>query len=133
MAGTTTTQRSSGSTSSNASLEKISQLETAVLASPFDPNPLLPLLAFARHPLPEIVHKAIWALHRVFIRYIDEGRVGNVSGKHADREYSSEAEEGDVRGWVRDRLTDYLGVLGGLIRDVEPALRVCRPQPPYTC
>ena len=111
-------------------LEAIPKLESGCTASPFNPNPLLPLLALSRHADAEVVHKAVWALHRVFVKYINEERVGGIMetgrrGANGEEEEDVEVErEGNVKGWVRDRLLDYVEVLGGLLRDTEPALRV---------
>lgn len=117
--GKATSSKASSSTSEP--LNQVVKLEAAFLSPPFDPNPLLPLLALAQHQAPEIVHKAIWALHRVFIQFINDGEVGTVKGLRLE---GVAAEEEDVRGWVRDRLLEYVDILGGLLRDSEPGLRV---------
>jgi U3 small nucleolar RNA-associated protein 19 len=115
-------------TSSASALSLIPKLEAALLDPSYDPNPLLNLVALARHDTPEVVHKAVWALHRVFISYIDDGKVGGLAGglEQGEKERVSESvdEAREVRGWVRDRLLEYVEVLGGLLRDTEPALRV---------
>ena len=125
------------SSSSGSALVRIAKLEQTLLSTPYDPNLLLPLIALARQAAPDTVHKAIWALHRVFIRYIAEGKVGGIisssaSSRHRPSE-SAEVEVGkngevmearEVRGWVRDRLLDYIEILSGLMRDSEAALRV---------
>ena len=120
--------------SSSTAISKIAALETKLLSTPYNPNPLVQLLNFARHPAPDVVHKAIWALHRVFIRYIKDGKVGGISDTALRRRSNSALEAEDdqtegmeareVRGWVRDRLLEYVEVLGGLVRDREPGLRV---------
>lgn len=121
---------SKASSSKLSPLDAIAQLESECTSSPFNPNPLIPLLAHARHADAEVVHKAVWALHRVFVRFINDNRVGGISdsARHvAQREEESEdavAEGGSVKSWVRERLMEYVEVLGGLMRDVEPALRV---------
>ncbi|ODN74882.1 hypothetical protein L202_07184 [Cryptococcus amylolentus CBS 6039] len=108
-------------------LKQVSKYESALTASTFDPNPLLPLIALARHDDPQIVHKAVWALHRVFIKLIGDGKVGGLSGdlvNGAEREQVV-GEEGEkaVKAWVRERLLEYVEVLAGLMRDEESALR----------
>ena len=109
-------------------LARIQTLETACTSSTYDPNPLIPLLALSRHASPEVVHKAIWALHRVFVRYVNEGRVGGIVDGLVVRGARESGEDGlgagEVKGWVRDRLLEYIEILGGLLRDSESALRV---------
>ncbi|KIR37926.1 U3 small nucleolar RNA-associated protein 19 [Cryptococcus deuterogattii 99/473] len=103
---------------------QIQKLEVSLSTDDFNPNPLLPLISFARHNDPQVVHKAVWALHRVFIRYIADGKVAGLSGDLVTPAKKTEIEgEVDVKGWVRERLLEYVEVLGGLIRDAEPALR----------
>lgn len=81
------------------------------------------------------MHKTIWALHRVFVRFINENRVGgiNESARRAGHDQDgleddeeSPKDEGSVKSWVRDRLLEYVDVLGSLLRDSEPAIRVSR-------
>ena len=97
----------------------------------FNPNPLLELVALSRHQDPEVVHSAIWALHRVFIKIIGDGRLGRAilrsSDKEEDEEIDLAGEGSQVRDWMMKRLGEYLDVLGGLLRDSEEALRVRDP------
>ncbi|WVR04225.1 hypothetical protein IAU60_001225 [Kwoniella sp. DSM 27419] len=129
-----------GPSSGNSPLTQIPKLEAALLdTSSYDPNPLLPLIHLARGDSPEVVHKAVWALHRVFIRYIGENKVGGLNGDLAVRGARLEnavvdgedarmgGEEREVKAWVRERLLDYVEVLGGLVRDIEPGLRTSTP------
>nr|KIR45756.1 U3 small nucleolar RNA-associated protein 19 [Cryptococcus bacillisporus CA1280] len=103
---------------------QIQKLEVSLSTDDFNPNPLLPLMSFARHNDPQVVHKAVWALHRVFIKYIADGKVAGLSGDLVTPAKKPEIEgDVDVKGWVRERLLEYVEVLGGLIRDAEPALR----------
>ena len=118
-------------TTNSTSLAQITKLEQALLGPTYNPNPLLPLLALARHETAEVVHKAIWALHRVFIKLIEDGRVGGLhqsSGEgDGDEEEGSAKDEDEarkVRVWARERMMEYVEILGGLLRDIEPALRV---------
>lgn len=110
-------------------IKQISTLEASLLADLSDPNSLLPLLGLARHASPEVVHKAIWALHRVFIPLISSGRVGGLASTSLSPRVSgdNEPEKGsgrEVKIWVRERMVEYLEILAGLLRDSEAALRV---------
>lgn len=99
-------------------------------ADSFNPNPLLELIHLARHDDPRIVHSAIWALHRVFIKIIGDGRVGRAtitsqsSGTETNDEVDMAGEGWQVREWIMKRLGEYVDVLAGLMRDSEEALRV---------
>ena len=129
--------RTSGSSTGSA-LIKIAKLEQTLLSTSHDPNPLLPLIALSRNAEPDIVHKAVWALHRVFIRYVSEGKVGGITSSNifpwqtrlqpdqdVDVAVNGQVTEArEVKGWVRDRLLEYVEVLSGLMRDSEAALRV---------
>ncbi len=102
-----------------SALAKIAKLEQVLTENPSDPNPLLPLLAAARHADPEVAHKAAWAAYRVFGGQLAAGRVGGITGERL-----AAAEAKDVKGWIRDRLLDYISILGGMLCDSEAALRV---------
>ena len=98
------------------SLTQIVRLEAESSGSEFNPNPLLPLIVLARHDSPQVVHKAIWALHRVFIKYIKDDRVGVIVGSRGSAENEDVLhEDGEPRAWVRDRMFDYLEIPGGLL------------------
>ncbi|TXT13423.1 hypothetical protein VHUM_00790 [Vanrija humicola] len=99
--------------------EQIKALEAKLTAAPADPNPLIALLALARHSDAQVVHKATWALYRVFGLLLAQGRVGGITGAAAGAGGARE-----VKAWVRDRLLEYVAVLGGLLRDSEAALRI---------
>ncbi|WWC58943.1 uncharacterized protein I303_101488 [Kwoniella dejecticola CBS 10117] len=129
---------SSGSTASSNPLNQITRLESTLLGEEYDPNPLVPLIALSRHDDPQIVHKAVWALHRVFIKFIAENKVGGLNGDLTSTRNAATSsvhdnsigggdndlgEEREVKAWVRERLLEYIEVLGGLVRDNEPALR----------
>lgn len=107
-------------------LLQVQKLEESLSAKPADPNPILPLLSLARHAQPEVVHKAVWALYRVFGQQLAQGRVGGITGVKEKK--SSEVSGGKVKSWLRDRLLEYAGVLGGLLHDSEAALRVSMPR-----
>lgn len=107
--------------SSNApALQRIAALEAQLLADTFDPNGLVPLLELAVAQSPEVVHKAVWALHRVFVAYVQDGRVSRLVQSGGDR--GAEGDEAAL--WVGQRLGEYVEVLGGLMRDSEEGLRV---------
>lgn len=111
-------------------IRQIQSLESTLLADLSDPNPLLPILVYARHDSPEVVHKAIWALHRCFVPLVSANKVGALisTDTHSKRDGEEEGEGGSterqVKSWVRGRLVEYVEILGGLLRDKEPALRV---------
>ena len=46
------------------------------------------------------------------------------SAEDGENERTRGMETREVRGWVRDRLLDYVEILSGLMRDKEPGLRV---------
>ncbi|BEI94495.1 uncharacterized protein CcaverHIS019_0700670 [Cutaneotrichosporon cavernicola] len=98
---------------------KIAKLEKTLIEKPADPNPLLPLLAATRHADPAVAHKAAWAAYRVFGAQLAAGRVGGITG-----EKGPAAEAKDAKGWIRDRLLDFIGILGGMLCDSEAALRM---------
>lgn len=102
-------------------LLQVQKLEEKLTAAPADPNPILALLALARSDKPEVVHKAVWALYRVFGVQLAQGRVGGITGAGDAREPK---DGGKVKAWLRDRLLEYAGLLGGLLHDSEAALRV---------
>ncbi|EJT49080.1 hypothetical protein A1Q1_01729 [Trichosporon asahii var. asahii CBS 2479] len=104
-------------------LLQVQKLEEALTAKPADPNPILALLALARHANPEVVHKAVWALYRVFGVQLAQGRVGGITGPK-ERESAEVKDGGKVKSWLRDRLLEYAAILGGLLHDSEAALRL---------
>lgn len=118
--------------SNTSFLAQITQFEAKLLGPTYNPNPLLPLISLSRHGSPPVVHKAVWSLHRVFIKYISEGKVGGFGGNGKREEEADLSvlrdkegrESKEVKGWVRDRLLEYLEILGGMIRDSEESLRV---------
>ena len=93
----------------------------------FNPNPLLELVSLARHAEPEVVHSAVWALHRVFIKLVGDGRLGRAIFKENsedDEDVDLDEGGGAVRDWIMKRLGEYVDILGGLLRDSEEGLRV---------
>lgn len=102
-------------------LLQVQKLEEKLTANPADPNPILQLLALARNDSPEVVHKAVWALYRVFGVQLAQGRVGGITGP---KEVKDPKEGGKVKSWLRDRLLEFAELLGGLLHDSEAALRV---------
>lgn len=106
-------------------LIQVQQLERSLVSNPSDPNPLLPLLALARHSSAEVVHKATWALYRAFGGLIASGRVGGITGDaRSDVLVDKDAGAREVKGWVRDRLLEFVEILGGMLHDSEAGLRV---------
>lgn len=103
---------------------QVDKFEHKLTATPSDPNPLLPLLALARNPSPEVVHKACWALYRVFGTQLAQNRVGGITGRGDESPASLGDGAREAKGWVRERLLEYVSILGGLLRDSEPSLRV---------
>jgi U3 small nucleolar RNA-associated protein 19 len=83
-----------------------------------------------RNSSAEVVHKSVWALYRVFGGLIAGGRVGGITGNgepEARALSGKEAKDGgarEVKGWVRDRLLEFVEVLGGMLHDTETGLRV---------
>jgi hypothetical protein len=78
-------------------------------------NPLSDLLEFASSQSePDLVHKAIYALYRVFVMIL-----GNAA---------LETQEGEdtrlVRTWIFEKLNAYAAFLLSLLKDSEPNLRV---------
>lgn len=117
-------------TMANDPINRIQLLEKRLTkkSDSFKPNPLLELVALARHDQPEVVHSAIWALHRVFIKLVGDGRLSRAilrSSCGDDEEVDMDGEGGAVRDWMMKRLGEYVDVLGGLLRDSEEGLRVC--------
>lgn len=105
-------------------LLQVQNLEEKLTSAPADPNPIVALLALARHPNPEVVHKAAWALYRVFGVQLAEGRVGGITGGKEPRESSG----GKVKSWLRDRLLEFAALLGGMLHDSEASLRVSQAE-----
>ena len=111
-------------------LAQVQTLERTLTEDPSSPNPLLPLLALARNPSAEVVHKSIWALYRVFGNLIASGRVGGITGNgepEVKTISNKEVKDGgarEVKAWVRDRLLEFVEILGGLLHDTEAGLRV---------
>jgi hypothetical protein len=107
-------------------LKLIPTLEAELLGSIYNPNPLIPLLSLTRHPDPEVVHKSIWALYRVFTRYITDNRlqgIGLYTFERNTSKPSSTDESKLVKRWMEERVYEYADILAGLLRDVEPSLR----------
>jgi len=106
-------------------LRMLPALEQQLTSTEYDPNPLIPLLSLARHPEPEVVHKAIWALYRVFVKLIAEDRLQGLGLLPFDRTRTNEVKDQSkiVRRWMEERLYDYADILAGCLRDREPSLR----------
>jgi U3 small nucleolar RNA-associated protein 19 len=106
-------------------LATITSTESTLLSSAYNPNPLLTLLSLTREDEPEVVHKSIWALYRVFIKFLEEGKLTRVSRRsQAEEEEQGQGKENVVAEWVEGRLKEYVEVLCGLLWDAEGSLRV---------
>lgn len=130
--------RQTATVNSTASqIAKVTEYETLLTSSTnkteFNPNPLIPLTALARHNSPEVVHKAVWALYRAWVKILTDGHlVPTPAGGQADATRSKSAEKDDspeaaaaaVQKWMMERLREYQEILAGLLRDSEPSLRV---------
>lgn len=123
--------------STSSQIAKVTEYETQLTSSTkkteFNPNPLIPLTALARHNSPEVVHKAVWALYRAWVKIITDGHlIPNAAGGQADatrtkseeKDDSPEAAAAAVQKWMMERLREYQEILAGLLRDSEPSLRV---------
>lgn len=103
-------------------LAQISTLESLLTStSSSSLNPLADLLHLVTSsPEPQVVHKGVYSLGRVFASLVESGKL--------DGTVVSEKEGGEkerkVREWVRARLAEFVSFLGGLMKDVEKDLRV---------
>lgn len=115
---------SKSASSPSALAAQVADLETQLIGTEFDPNPLIPLTALSRHALAEVCHKALWSLYRVWVRYIADGCV-RYNGYRRKEVEGEELDEGKkVARWLVDRFDEFLDTLQGALRDVEPGLRV---------
>jgi hypothetical protein len=115
-----------------------SQLASATKKTEFNPNALIPLTTLARNDSPEVAHKAVWALHRAWVKILSDGHLvpssagghaESVKGKGSKEDDSPEAAAAVVQKWLMDRLKEYQDILVGFLHDSEPSLRVCS----FTC
>ncbi len=106
-------------------LNTITTTESTLLSSTYNPNPLLTLISLTRENEPEVVHKSIWSLYRVFVKFLADGKLTRVSMRsQTDEEEQGDGKENVVAEWVEERLKEYTEVLCGLIWDSEGSLRV---------
>ncbi|KIM36452.1 hypothetical protein M413DRAFT_424821 [Hebeloma cylindrosporum] len=98
--------------------QKIKQLEdklTEAVANNTSLNPLADLLTLAQNvENPHDTSKAIYALYRVFVIIITNGKLG-LGGDETAKV---------VKAWIWDRLQVYVDYLGGLLQDDEKFLRI---------
>lgn len=100
-----------------ADIERIEETLVSSLSQSASLNPLADLTNLAAtltdsHDL----HKAIYALYRVFVLIIDSNRLCGTSG---------EGEEAKVvRSWLNERLAEYTTLLCGCLRNDQKAIRV---------
>ena len=103
--------------------QNIKQLEdklTNAVANNTSLNPLADLLSLTQNVEdPHDTSKAIYALYRVFVVIITNGKLG-LGGDETAKV---------VKAWIWDRLQTYVDFLGGLLQDDEKFLRV-RPNSP---
>ena len=104
-------------TSHVAHIERLEETLVSSLSKSSSLNPLADFTNLAAtltdsHDL----HKAIYAIYRVFVLIIDSNRLCSTSG------------EGDevkvVRSWLNERLAEYTSLLCGCLRNDEKAIRV---------
>jgi len=104
--------------------QNIKELEaklTNSVANDTSLNPLADLLTLAQNvENPHDTSKAIYALYRVFVVIITNGKLG-LGGDETAKV---------VKAWIWDRLQTYVDFLGGLLQDDEKFLRV-RPIFPH--
>lgn len=99
-------------------LAQIKSLEQSLLQASASLNPLVPLLAHLSAPEPEVVHAAVYSLGRVFSSLAAQGRL-------AFEKVKSETDgERQVREWLEARVGEWVKGCQGLMKDVEPDLRV---------
>ncbi|CDZ97910.1 Predicted nucleolar protein involved in ribosome biogenesis [Phaffia rhodozyma] len=124
-----------------AKLSQISAFEEVLLPSTSSLNPLIDLLSLVKtSPEPEVVHKGVYALGRVFTALLTQNRlnfqlrkrsnrqrIGPGAGAGSDDDEAKGQEQEDrevmVMEWVKARFNDYIEYLGGLLKDVETELR----------
>lgn len=123
----------SSSSKSSSKLSQIAQLEASLLPSTSSLNPLVDLLNLTTSsPEPELVHKAVYSLGRVFSALFTQNRLTYQprfrKKRDQDDELNEQAEidrEKLVADWTKARFDEYITFLGGLLKDVELELRVC--------
>ncbi|EJT99571.1 CBF-domain-containing protein [Dacryopinax primogenitus] len=85
-------------------------------------NPLVDLLALAESDDAGVVHKAIYALYRVFVVSIDKGMLSLEAGE-AGGKGGEEENVALVRAWLRERWEEYINLLGKLMHHEETGIR----------
>lgn len=104
-------------TSHAANIEHIEEALTSALSKSASLNPLADLTSLAATLTnSQDLHKAIYALYRVFALIIDSNR------------FCSKNEEGEeakvVRSWLNERLTEYTAVLCKCLKNDQKGIRV---------
>ncbi|KAF8268920.1 ribosome biogenesis protein Noc4 [Lactarius quietus] len=95
-------------------IKELEDIITASISSGASLNPLADLISLtvSLHN-PQSVLKAIYACYRVFVLLISKGCLEN----------STSEQEKLVRGWILERLDEYVRFLTGLLKDEESLLR----------
>ncbi len=109
--------------SSTPGADAIPSLESRLTGAAYDPNDLVPLTALARHADPAVAHKAVWALYRVWVRLVADGRTRRPQ-RSGGLEGEDVAAADEVVRWTEQRLDEYVDILRGAVWDVEASLRV---------
>lgn len=111
----------SNQASESPALSQIASLEAALTSSPSASlNPLADLLALVTSaPEPEVVHKGLYSIGRVFSALANQGRLVELrpSGELSESEAA-------VKRWMGERVDEFVVFCSGLLKDVERDLRV---------
>ncbi|THH14571.1 hypothetical protein EW146_g5773 [Bondarzewia mesenterica] len=100
--------------SAQVSIRELETKLTDAITSKASLNPLADLLDLTTAASdPQVVHKGIYALYRIFVTLITQGKL----------DPQSDEEAKVVREWISERLNVYSAFLFGLLKDEEPTLR----------
>lgn len=106
-----------------ASIQRLEEALTSALSKSASLNPLADLTSLVNTLTDsQDLHKAIYALYRVFVLIIGSGRLcgGPEEGEEAKV----------VRSWINERLAEYTSVLCRCLRHAQKGIRVCINYPP---
>jgi U3 small nucleolar RNA-associated protein 19 len=101
-----------------ANIERLEETLTVALSKSASLNPLVDLINLATTLTDaQDLHKAIYALYRIFVLIINSGRLcgGQEEGEEAKV----------VRSWLNERLAEYTTVLCTCLRHSEKGIMVC--------
>lgn len=80
-------------------------------------NPLVELISLAsKCSEPQDLHKALYALYRIFVLLIDSGRFCSTAGEPEEAKI--------VRTWLNERFSEYATLLCKCLRHEQKAIRV---------